>query len=640
MDAARISHPRNPQVPAACISRTRSPPGYLGKDSDGMGKSGQVMCILALLVWIITMTQEIFACYRACLAVVHVPRGRSSVLSLDASNALTISALSLPHAALFVTVQLARLAIGIPLLWMGILFLAYTPNIGDLLLNAVALEFVISVDDLVFAALAPYKVRALVGGAASLLAPAPSRWAQCWGVRLDLRAVFRVVATAALLAVAILGELNPQIRVMVSARDALCGGDVDFVYTLDGMGAIAWAYPDRASFESSLINSRNFPDGTTPEVGYTADDPQLKFADSVIDSLLRQQGRDAMQQDPHNNSTDCSTAECYEWKDGTLQQRERRPDCCLAKQVRVPQTKAGRFSIAVKKQESAIDAVTLWNPSCADVLGSGLGYDGLLQGAMGDAIDGKCMNDTCPAQGVQLYCEGGCSAETPVCLGGKCMKANCKDVQHYCHKNSVAGVRARQLCPITCGCASPHYPLALALPASGCGPRCVHSGRYLAARAQLPCTDVNASDPDFVALLDDWYAVALLFPNDWKHGSHSMIAALRKYGCAYLASEATMTEAVTASGLYPPYIFGINMCTEGGTYFPVKPLSYVCPVACGCRSGDAHCPDACPTRTAETPICPEAQQAAIADPTAQNSCPITDHRNYGAKNVSTLTIGV
>ena len=92
-----------------------------------------------------------------------------------------------------------------------------------------------------------------------------------------------------------------------------------------------------------------------------------------------------------------------------------------------------------------------------------------------------------------------------------------------------------------------------------------------------------------------------------------------------------MTEAVTG-GIYPPYIFGVNLCTEGGVFFPVKPISYLCPVACGCRSGDAHCPDACPARTPETPICPEAQRAAMADPFSQGSCPITDHRNWGAKN--------
>ena len=102
-----------------------------------------------------------------------------------------------------------------------------------------------------------------------------------------------------------------------------------------------------------------------------------------------------------------------------------------------------------------------------------------------------------------------------------------------------------------------------------------------------------------------------------------------------------MTEAVTTPGdtaIFPPYLFGINPCIEGGTFFPTKPLSYFCPVACGCHSGDPHCPDACPMRTAATPMCPAAQLTAIADPT-NGDCPMTDHRNYGAKNVNTSRMG-
>ena len=40
------------------------------------------------------------------------------------------------------------------------------------------------------------------------------------------------------------GLLHPQAQTLVRARDALCSGDVDFVYTRDGIGAFAWAYPD------------------------------------------------------------------------------------------------------------------------------------------------------------------------------------------------------------------------------------------------------------------------------------------------------------------------------------------------------------------------------------------------------------
>ena len=32
----------------------------------------------------------------------------------------------------------------------------------------------------------------------------------------------------------------------------------------------------------------------------------------------------------------------------------------------------------------------------------------------------------------------------------------------------------------------------------------------------------------------------------------------------------------------------------GGWALEVKPFSYFCPVSCGCRGGDEHCPDTCP----------------------------------------------
>ena len=32
---------------------------------------------------------------------------------------------------------------------------------------------------------------------------------------------------------------------VVEARDALCAGDLDFVYTVDGLGVPAWTYPDK-----------------------------------------------------------------------------------------------------------------------------------------------------------------------------------------------------------------------------------------------------------------------------------------------------------------------------------------------------------------------------------------------------------
>ena len=69
-----------------------------------------------------------------------------------------------------------------------------------------------------------------------------------------------------------------------------------------------------------------------------------------------------------------------------------------------------------------------------------------------------------------------------------------------------------------------------------------------------------------------------------------------------------------------PYTYGGNMCVEEGAWFPIKPLSYFCPVACACASGDPHCPTSCPEKRATN----------VSD--ASSYCP--DYQRFGRKSLS------
>ena len=62
--------------------------------------------------------------------------------------------------------QLVRLCICCVLAWYGGLYLVHTPGIGDLILNAVALEIVLQIDELIFAALGSWRLKRLVGATA------------------------------------------------------------------------------------------------------------------------------------------------------------------------------------------------------------------------------------------------------------------------------------------------------------------------------------------------------------------------------------------------------------------------------------------------------------------------------------------
>ena len=137
------------------------------------------------------------------------------------------------------------------------------------------------------------------------------------------------------------------------------------------------------------------------------------------------------------------------------------------------------------------------------------------------------------------------------------------------------------------------------------------AGEYRAARAALPCTDVPTSDPDFVALLDDLDEVRQFWPADWRSGIGTYVRILRRHGCDFLAlGSDRMAMSDLLPGEFPPYLFGVNLCVEGGSFWPLKPLSYFCPEACGCRGGDPHCPDSCPVRDPKEELCPAYQRPA------------------------------
>lgn len=214
-----------------------------------------------------------------------------------------------------------------------------------------------------------------------------------------------------------------------------------------------------------------------------------------------------------------------------------------------------------------------------------------------------------------------------MCSEGECVVPTCEAVAGFCQRSDTVGIRARQFCPQTCGCNSPLSALALYQPKAGCGEHCTRSGYYLDQRAAMPCTDLAADDPRFVAFLDNWDIVRLDWGSNLSLRATSMIRNLKLYGCSYLNSREDFLEARASGQLaFPPHFYGQNFCVEVGSVWPVKPLSYFCPVTCGCRRGDPHCPDQCPARNAETDqTCADVDRSAVFNPAAastQFACPV------------------
>jgi len=259
--------------------------------------------------------------------------------------------------------------------------------------------------------------------------------------------------------------------------------------------------------------------------------------------------------------------------------------------------------------ETTPQATSIWNPGCVDLLrapalqlteaarlamvddNGGLDYANLLRGAFGDAADLET-------------CGGACPNSHPFCYEGACVVPTCDLIRPFC-PSPTTGVRARQLCPLTCGCDDPFGQLALALPEAGCSAGCARTDRYLSALDTAPCADLNWWDPRWVNLTRSIGVAAQSWPSSWRFsalGDGAMtigwLVWFQMAGCA----------AIHAMRGNQP---GFNFCTEGGTYFALKPLSYYCPVSCSCTSNMLHCPSTCTGNETVVHPAPASGQAAM-----------------------------
>jgi hypothetical protein len=566
------------------------------------------MALLGLFAWVLTLTRE-FTHIWTFSSAAYLLLGDETHICVDGEDGrLKIVSLSKARLAWTLSIQVMRFAISGLLLVYGLMYIAYTDKVGDLFLNCVALEFVIQFDELIYEAACPAAIMMLCNRLKPLKLPVRhARGA------IGLRAILTWVLVLAVTIIAKIAILDPQVQLMVRARDALCAGDVQFVYAIDGAGTIVWGYPEEAQNDPQFGNKtfiRNFPDGELPTktTGVESVSRSTSYSHAVVDLLLRQQGR------AHWH---CPPEECYDFQDKQAP-LPNRPDCCLARKLRTHTVDVGIFSLRDRANQGTDEAATLWNKQCSDYLDYAFtgGRLDIIQNAVADAFRPETTDKHVHDERRDISCLPppvgtfpGCPLERPLCKDGKCMKPRCEHLKDYCTKSSVLGVRARQFCPNVCGCSDPRSPLALFMPESGCPRSCLRSGAYLARRQALPCEDVSKTDPSFVAYLDNLDRIRLSWPLDFEAAPKWDIVMLRAFGCAYLRNETfPLGEGP------PPYRFGYNLCGENTVAYPHKPISYFCPVACGCRKGQRHCPDSCPSPSASEPACPAFQQTEYADP--------------------------
>ena len=182
---------------------------------------------------------------------------------------------------------------------------------------------------------------------------------------------------------------------------------------------------------------------------------------------------------------ECPPEQCYE-PDSLLPialVNVRRPRCCVAKQTRQRSIVGGRFSLTARAAEGVVDAADFYNPTCIDSTFQ-VYYINLMIAAVGDEIRKQQRS-----RHASDPCGGLCLPEVPVCkqlrprntslphpdfapggllegticrsegfpsrgpcprfdTGYSCTVPSCiEDVAPFCARDSLVGVRARQVRP-------------------------------------------------------------------------------------------------------------------------------------------------------------------------------------------------
>jgi len=191
---------------------------------------------LGLLVWILTVAKE-FLVLKDMVKALHIlPRGPTEFEF--SGHRMHMSSLGTGRFIYLTVLIFCRGFVASCLLVQGAHYLAVTTSIEDIILNAVALEFILRIDELLYEVMAPVKTRALLLMLEPLRLPDPITWRG-----LDFDGVAATCACVGFFAVAYLLWVVPELEGMWAAQRELCGGLLDFSYSLTVAGFPVWSQP-------------------------------------------------------------------------------------------------------------------------------------------------------------------------------------------------------------------------------------------------------------------------------------------------------------------------------------------------------------------------------------------------------------
>jgi len=201
---------------------------YIGESKFFNGPS---LVTVSLLLWALTVITDITQIWDLSRALRSLPKADATMTSLADGDkqSLKLTSIGRGRTAWLFCVILFRTVSSCCLWFLGTRFLClYSISVADILLNALALEIILKIDEALFI-LAPWRVKTLI----SRLEPLPSPPRCCRAGARDLRPYVLLAMVVASVLGGSITALESVRETIVEANATLCNGVQDFVYSMD-----------------------------------------------------------------------------------------------------------------------------------------------------------------------------------------------------------------------------------------------------------------------------------------------------------------------------------------------------------------------------------------------------------------------
>ncbi|CAK9053214.1 unnamed protein product [Durusdinium trenchii] len=238
---------------------------------------GTLLCILCILLWSLCVYKEFRRISLALAGAVQIPRGRYTQFREGQFFVISWGRLSLLLFTYF-----TRIVVASVLLVAGIFWLARTVSTTELMLNAVALNAILDVDEFLFSGLTPMKFQHAIQSLAPMTLTYSKRRSQ-WESSVQCFMLFVTMWLP------YAGLLRPLSVTMLEVKEELCGGNQTFVVSHSAESQITFGLvtaSGRGNFEQLTVSEMAVREhkfrspGETPEavyISFTSDEDLFGF---------------------------------------------------------------------------------------------------------------------------------------------------------------------------------------------------------------------------------------------------------------------------------------------------------------------------------------------------------------------------